>query len=345
MPERPAAQGRQIGEIVVRRPQAPAASRGADVLMPSRELLALAWLAASTWVSDIGLIGLTGAVACRPLLVATPEAAIRERGSVPAAERPAERVLIAVAGASAAVLLLGAAARLYAQTWSVFGLDEPVTLELVRVVGVESRWGARWQPQAGLAVAAAAGVVWWARQPRGGWWMTGLAAAGSWGALPLTGHAMSGASRLPWIAQAAHGLAAGLWIGTLAAVVAVAFRLARDPRGHPCIGDLVRRFSPLAIAAVAVILVSGAATAVLYLDAVSDLWTTAYGRTLLLKVGLFAATGAAGAYNWRRLTPRLGEARGTRALLASARLELALAVGLLAVTAVLVHLAMPGLAA
>ncbi len=304
--------------------------------MPSGELLGLVLLAASTWASDVGLIGLTGAVACRPLLAAIPDR------PVPAAGRPPERVLVTLAGASAVVLLLGAAARLYAQTWSVFGLDEPVTLELVRVVGLESRWGARWLPQAGLAVAAAAGVVWWTRQPRGGWWMTGLAAAGSWVALPLTGHAMSGASRLPWIAQVAHGLAAGLWIGTLAAVVGVAFRLARDPAGHPRIGALVRRFSRLAITAVAAILVSGVVSAVLYLDAVSDLWSTAYGRTLLLKVGLFAATGAVGAYNWRGLTPRLGEARGTRALLATARLELSLAVALLAVTAVLVHLAMPG---
>lgn len=305
--------------------------------MPSGELLGLAWLAGSTWVSDVGLIGLTGAVACRPLLAAATPV-----GTLAAAGRPAERVLVTLAGASAAVLLLGAAARLYAQTWSVFGLDEPVTLELVRVVGVESRWGGRWQPQVGLAAVAAAGVVWWARQRRFGWWVAGLAAAGSWVVLPLTGHAMSGASRLPWIAQAAHGLAAGLWIGTLAAVVAVAFRLALDPAGHPRLGVLVRRFSRLAIGAVVTIALSGVITAVVYVDAVADLWSTAYGRTLLLKVGLFAATGAVGAYNWRRLTPRLGEVRGTRALLASARLELALAVALLAVTSVLVHLAMPG---
>ena len=303
--------------------------------MPSGEMLGLAWLAASTWVSDVGLIGLTGAVACRPLLAAASP-------DVPAlaAGRPA-RVLVALAGASAAVLLLGSIARLYAQTWSVFGLDEPVTLELVRVVGVESRWGGRWQPQVGLAVLAAAGVAWWARQPRVGWWMAGVATAGAWVALPLTGHAMSAASRLPWVAQVAHGLGAGLWVGTLAAVVAVAFRLTRDPGGHRRIGVLVRRFSPLAIIAVAAVFVSGLLTAVLYLDAVSDLWTTAYGRTLLLKVGLFTGTGAAGACNWRRLTPRLGNDRGTRALLILARIELALAVALLAVTAVLVHLAMP----
>jgi len=45
-----------------------AAPPGAGALMPSGELLGLVLLAASTWASDVGLIGLTGAVACRPLL-------------------------------------------------------------------------------------------------------------------------------------------------------------------------------------------------------------------------------------------------------------------------------------
>ena len=303
--------------------------------MLSGESFALAWLAASTWVSDLGLIGLTGAVACRPLLAAAP------RGTAAADGRSPERTLIAIAAGSAAVMVLGAAARLHAQTWSVFGLDEAVTLELVRIVGLDSRWGGRWQPQAGLALGAAAGVVWWARQPRAGWWVAGAAAVGAWTALPLTGHAMSAASSLPWIAQVAHGLGAGLWIGTLAAVVAVGLGLARDPAAHPRIAVVVRRFSRLAIAAVPTIALSGVVTAVFYFDAVAELWSTAYGRTLSLKVGLFAAVGAVGAYNWRRLTPRLGDARGTSALLASARVELALAIVLLAVTAVLVHRGMP----
>ena len=302
----------------------------------SGEALGLVRLAAATWMFDVGLIGLTGAVACRPLLAA-PQAA----GDPPATRRAAERRLGVVAACSAALMLLGAGARLYAQTWSVFGLDEPVTLDLIRVVGIESRWGSRWQPQAGAALLAVIAVAWWVRQPRAGWWLAGFAAAGAWVALPLTGHAMSSASRLPWVAQVAHGLGAGLWVGTLAAVVAAASGLARGPAGHPRIGVLVRRFSPLAITAVTAIALSGVVTALFYLDAVADLWSTAYGRTLLLKVGLFAATGAVGAYNWRRLTPRLGDAPATRAFLASARIEVTLAIVLLVVTAVLVHMAMP----
>ena len=101
------------------------------------------------------------------------------------------------------------------------------------------------------------------------------------------------------------------------------------------------RFSSMAVAAVGLIAVSGTVTAVLYVGTFADLRETGYGRVLLLKVVLFLATGAIGAYNWRILLPRLGTETGARALLGSARLELTLAAGVLLATAVLVHLAMP----
>ncbi|MCY4508526.1 MAG: CopD family protein, partial [Acidobacteria bacterium] len=167
------------------------------------------------------------------------------------------------------------------------------------------------------------------------------AAAGAWITLPLTGHAASFGTSLPHLAQVAHGIAAGLWVGALAAVVAAASPLHREPQGQGRVADLVRRFSPMAIAAVAAITLSGVVTGVFYLGSVGDLWATPYGRALLLKVALFLATGAVGACNWRWLTPRLGEASGTGRLLRSARLELFLAAAVLLVTAVLVHLAMP----
>lgn len=298
------------------------------------ESLALVLLAAGKWITYLGLFGLTGAVACRGLL---PAAFLRDPSG-----RVAERPLVVIVGGAAVLLVLGAAARLYAQTWSVFGLDEPVTAELMRVIAVDSRWGTWWRPQAGFAGIAAVAAGCWAWRTRVGWWMTAGAAAGAWVTLPLTGHATSFGTHVPWIAQTVHGIGAGLWVGTLAVVVAVSFRLVRHPGGHARVSELVGRFSPLAVAAVVTLAGSGVLTAVLYLDALAELWTTAWGRTLALKVGLFAATGAVGAYNWRRLTPRLGDAPGTAALLRSARLELALAIVLLAVTAVLVHLAMPG---
>ncbi len=299
------------------------------------ESFALVLLAAAKWISYVGLVGLTGAVAIRRLLPPPAGAAEPVGGGV-------DRRVRAVAAASAAALLAGAAARLYAQTWSVFGLDEAVTPELVRVIAVESRWAAGWRPQAAFAVLAALAAVCRRRRPEAGWWLMAVAAAGAWVTLPLTGHAMSFDTRAPWILQTAHGIGAGLWVGTLAALAAVAGGLAERPRGHRRVAALVGRFSPLAVAAVGSIAVTGVLTAALYVGGFAELGTTGYGRVLLVKVVLFLAAGAVGAWNWRRLTPRLGDAAGTRALLRSARLELVLAAGVLAATAVLAHLAMPG---
>jgi putative copper export protein len=298
------------------------------------ETFALVLLAGAKWITYVGLMGLTGAVAVSRLLA--PAAGVVEpRGG------GVDRRLRAVATGSAGALVLGAAARLYAQTWSVFGLDEPVTLELVRVVGIDSRWGGRWQPQAGFAVLAAVGVAASRWRPRAGWWIAAPAMAGAWITLPLTGHAMSFESRLPWVAQVVHGIGAGVWTGALAALIAVVSGLARQPPGHGPAAVLASRFSPLALAAVGLIALSGTVTAVIYVGTFANLPATGYGRVLLLKVVLFLATGAIGAFNSRILLPRLGTETGTRALLRSARLELTLAAGVLLVTAVLVHLAMP----
>ena len=136
---------------------------------------------------------------------------------------------------------------------------------------------------------------------------------------------------MPHLAQVAHGVGAGLWVGALAVVVAVASPVCREPQGPGRFADLVRRFSPMAFAAVATIALSGVVTGVFYLASVDDLWVTPYGRALLLKVVLFLATGAVGAWNWRRLTPRLGDASGPGRLLRWARLELLLAAAVLLV--------------
>ena len=301
------------------------------------ESLALVYLALAKWVSYLGLLGLTGAVATRVVILPRSDTGSAD----PTTLHRLEHRLSLAAALSAGGLLVGVVARLYAQTYSVFGLDEPVTLELVRVIGVDSRWGARWMPQAGAALASAGAVGWAAVRPRAGWRAVGVAVAAAWVTLPMTGHAMTFGTHLPWVVQIAHGAGAGLWIGGLAMVLACGRRLAGQPDGDRVLASLVTVFSPLAIGAVAVLLVTGGVTTWLSVDAIGQLWTTSWGGTLLLKVCAVAATGAVGAYNWRRLTPRLGDARGSRALRASASVEMALAIVVLAVTAVLVHLAMP----
>ena len=90
--------------------------------------------------------------------------------------------------------------------------------------------------------------------------------------------------------------------------------------------------------ALGVLAATGLVTAVLYLESLSQLWTSWYGRVLVFKVLLFASVGAFGAYNWRRLRPQLGTPSATTALTKSAAIELSLAALVLGITSVLVAL-------
>ena len=98
----------------------------------------------------------------------------------------------------------------------------------------------------------------------------------------------------------------------------------------------MRAFSPVALACAGVVAVTGVAAAWWHLGALSALWTSAYGRTLLLKLGLLTLVAAIGAYNWRRVRPTLGHEPGARRLQRSSAAELAVGALVVTVTAVLV---------
>jgi copper transport protein len=100
---------------------------------------------------------------------------------------------------------------------------------------------------------------------------------------------------------------------------------------------LVPRFSGLAMVCVAVLVVTGGFAAWVHVGGVGALVDTAYGRLLLLKMALAALVLATGAVNFKRITPRLGDPRGQRAMVRAASLELALACAVFAVTAILIR--------
>ena len=79
-----------------------------------------------------------------------------------------------------------------------------------------------------------------------------------------------------------HVGAASLWLGGLLAL-GLALRRGDD---RP---ETVRRFSKLALWSVLAIAVTGVLRAISELDAVSQLWTTGYGRVLIIKSVLLAA--------------------------------------------------------
>ncbi|MGH2947931.1 MAG: copper resistance D family protein [Solirubrobacteraceae bacterium] len=148
-------------------------------------------------------------------------------------------------------------------------------------------------------------------------------------------------------ADTLHVLSMGAWLGGLAMLLVVvprALRALSPVDRTPLLAVVVGRFSRLAMIAVAVLLLSGAVQSVAGVGSVPALVETAYGRLVLAKILLFLGLITLGAYNQRRLLPRLrllasgGEQpdRAAALLRRSTALEVGFAAIVLSVTSVLV---------
>ncbi|MCA1846272.1 MAG: copper resistance protein CopC [Actinobacteria bacterium] len=91
---------------------------------------------------------------------------------------------------------------------------------------------------------------------------------------------------------AVHLLAVSIWVGGLAAIVALgASAWSGVPPGarNGLVRALVTRFSRLALLAVAALVATGVVNSFLDLASVSDLWDTTYGRVLSAKIALLVS--------------------------------------------------------
>jgi len=221
---------------------------------------------------------------------------------------------------------------------------ESLTWEVARPVLFASTWGRGWLAQLAAALVAIPLARLAPRRPATGLAMLGTGALAVAATSPLTGHAVEH----PWGAAAGVGLHAlhllggGVWIGTLFTLVWGGLRLARE-RDAAAVATMVKAFSPVALTGAAFAIGAGSLMAFAYVGDLTALVATRYGVTLLLKVGLLALTMALGAWNWRRVRPRLGSSLASTSLRRSATIELLIALCLLAVTAVLVALPAPNL--
>lgn len=298
------------------------------------ETLAYSYQALGRWLAYASVLLLIGIATFRFVV----ERAVRGSGTSASDWTPVDARITRVGWIAAGGLLAAVLWRLWAQTYAVFGLDEGVSFALVKIVMLDTSWGSGWLAQ--LAAAAwVAGAFWASPKAPIMAWVAAAAALFAGATMPLTGHAVSQVPAVIGVVlQAAHVVGAGVWLGTLGVVLVMIVAMRRLP-GHPAaVAAAVHAFSPLALAGAGVLVFSGLVTAVLYLPHVRDLWATAYGLVLLLKVVLFLGVAAFGAYNWRVLRPSLGNPRATNALQRSAAVELLVGTVVLAVTAVLVAL-------
>jgi copper transport protein len=109
------------------------------------------------------------------------------------------------------------------------------------------------------------------------------------------------------------------------------------------VADIVGRFSPVALGAAALLGITGVITAWRHLKYLSALWTTPYGYTLDAKLAVVAIVVGLGAWNWRRMSPRLGAEDAAHHLRRSAKAELTFAGIVLALTALLLSIPSPKL--
>ena len=208
-------------------------------------------------------------------------------------------------------------------------------------------WGLAWVLQAIATLAFVLGLF-VARAPygRAAGWMGAAAGAVLLAAVPaLSGHAASVSrfSAVAIVSDTVHVLGAGVWLGTLLAVLAVGIPAAMTAgaAGNGAVPAMVRAFSPLGLAGGAAVGLTGVINTIFQIDAVSDLWATGYGRALVVKLLLLAGVGALGWYNWKRVLPTMDSEAGPQRLRRTARAELGLAAVVLLITAVLVALPTP----
>jgi len=250
---------------------------------------------------------------------------------------------LATAGLFAAVaIVVGCAARLPLKSTLMSQIAHGGLGELL----TGTTWGQAWLLQCigGLAaigfflVARSAGPI--------GWGLATLVVVILAVTPALSGHAVA-SPHLTMLAvgdDTLHVLGAGGWLGSLLCLAAVAVPIVLRSTAANRLDDvavLVNAFSPVALRFGGMVVVTGLVSAWLRLGALSPLWTSDYGRVLLIKLALLSGALATGAYNWLRVRPSLGTEVSTATLRRSATAELIIGLLVVAATAVLVAVPTP----
>jgi putative copper export protein len=259
---------------------------------------------------------------------------------------------VARLGLRLAVVLVGA--WLLRMVVQVMGFRDPFVplSDDVSLLLFETFWGTVWMAQGVVLLLLAA--LWWA-VARGAAASAAMATRSldvAWSALALlvvalaitlalSGHAVGADARtLAVTADTVHTLAAGGWIGSLAVILLVG-RPGGGTDDPSVFAAQIRAFSPLALVAGGALVAMGVVLSWTHLHAVSDLWTSGYGRLLSAKVSLALVIFSLGFWNWKRGVPVVDRPEGAAAVQTRAAWEVGLAVLVLLLTAMLVHATKP----
>ena len=277
----------------------------------------------------------TGAAAFRFLLL--PRVVADEESRAILMRRAASLGRIA-----ALLLLVAILARVPLQLAEIRNPDLPLAPQL-KALMFATLWGRVWIAQLALVLILVKAFGAARKEWRPGWAWAAATAVLLAVTPALSGHAI-GSERLPALAVTAdvlHALGAGAWLGAM--LVLFAGLAVLHQRGEsPLAGALVSAFSPLAIAASTLLVVTGVVSSWLHLGALAPLWQSRYGLTLLAKLAAVGVMGLLGLYNWRRAGPALRATGNVDLMRRSIRSELLVGMLVLAITAVLVATPPPG---
>jgi copper transport protein len=133
------------------------------------------------------------------------------------------------------------------------------------------------------------------------WWAFALALLFASG-LSLSGHQATEPNST-WISELAdwvHLVAASVWVGGLVTLAFLVWPSAPELRRRAFLG-----FSRLAMGLVGALVLAGAYLALVRLPQLSDLWTTNYGRILVVKLAIVSLALAWGGFHHMIVRPRL----------------------------------------
>ena len=168
----------------------------------------------------------------------------------------------------------------------------------------------------------------------------GLAMVGVLVSYAFDGHTVTEGNRLLTSAvDVVHVAAAAVWVGGVVITVALMWLHIRAGETADVL-DLALRFSVVAAVALAVAGVAGSALAVIILDSPAELWSTTWGRILIVKIEAVVSAAALAGYNHFVVLPWLHEDPFDEERAASVRnrvtVEAAILVGVVVVTALLI---------
>lgn len=304
------------------------------------------------WTLYLGVLLAVGAISFALAVVPLLE----RKGRDPAFADAAAARAAAIGFHATMLVIIATLFRLAAQLYAFYDPNEGPDVDLIRSMVMQTVWGWGWLLQFVSALVTTCGLHFVKARLHDGtpgakipWFFACGGAVGLALSCALSGHAAAVAQYAPLavLADTLHVLGAGAWLGGLAVLTNVAFRVrpaapaeaaAESPSRSSA---LLMSFTPVALIAASTVAVTGAFATWLHVHDFSQLVSTPYGIRLSAKLIAVASVAALGALNWRWFTPRESRTNGARNLRIAAALEMGLGALALLATAILVATAPP----